>query len=131
MLADTDTPDIVEYDHVDPEQVAESEQVAPQAETDANLLRRLPCRSFKQHIEEEDFEHQAEIEAEIRVEDEKAVELESKEGTVKKSLAEQQHRTDGGTVPSCRRSNNVQGKADPDVRERQPDAVRHRAGAVA
>ena len=40
MLADTDTPDIVEYDHVDPEQVAESEQVAPQAETDANLAKQ-------------------------------------------------------------------------------------------
>ena len=95
------------------------------------LRSRLPCRSFKQHIEEEDFEHQAEIEAEIRVENEKAVELESKVERMKKSLAEQQHRTDGGTVRGCRRSNNVQAKSDPDVRERQPDAVRHRAGAVA
>ena len=52
------------------------------------LRSRLPCRSFKQHIEEEDFEHLPEIEAEIRVEDEKAVVLESKVETMKKSLAE-------------------------------------------
>ena len=36
----TDTPDIVEYEHVDPEQVAEKEQAASHAETDANLVRR-------------------------------------------------------------------------------------------
>ena len=74
------------------------------------LRSRLPCRSFKQHIEEEDFEHLAEIEAEIRVEDEKTVELESKLETMKKSLAEQQHRTDGATVPGCRRSNKMRNK---------------------
>ena len=47
MPADTDTPDIVEYEHVDPEQVAEKEQAASQAETDASLVKQAAVSKFQ------------------------------------------------------------------------------------
>ena len=86
----SDTPDIVEYEHVDSEQVAEKEQAASHAETDANLAKRAAVSKFKQHIAEEALEHQPEVEAEIRVEEETAAELKSQAETVKKSLEEQE-----------------------------------------
>ena len=57
MPADTDTPDIVEYEHVDLEQVAEKEQAASQAETDAKLAKRAAVSKFQQHIAEEALQH--------------------------------------------------------------------------
>ena len=111
-LADTDTPDIIEYEHVDPGQVAESELVASQAETDASLAKQAALSKFQaaqqeaaaaeQHIAEEALGHQAEMEAEIRVEDEKAAELKSKVATAKKSPEKQQHRTEAAeSRPRC------------------------------
>ena len=78
--ADTDTPDIVEYEHVDLEQLAEKEQAVSQAETDENLAKQAAVSKFKQHIAEQALEHQAEVEAEIRVKEENAAELQSKAG---------------------------------------------------
>ena len=46
-MADTDTPDIVEHEHVDPEQVDEKEQAASQAETDSNLAKRTAVSKFQ------------------------------------------------------------------------------------
>ena len=84
--ADTDTPDIVEYEHVDLEQLAEKEQAVSQAETDENLAKQAAVSKFKQHIAEQALEHQAEVEAEIRVKEENAAELQSKaEGTAASS----------------------------------------------
>ena len=45
--ADTDTPDIVRCEHVDPEQVAEKEQVASQAETYASLVKQAAVSKFQ------------------------------------------------------------------------------------
>ena len=50
-------PDIVEYEHVDLEQVAEKEQAASQAETDAKLAKRAAVSKFQQHIAEEALQH--------------------------------------------------------------------------
>ena len=43
----TDTPDIVEYEHVDPEQVAEKEQAASRAETDVSLVQQAAVSQFQ------------------------------------------------------------------------------------
>ena len=42
----TDAPDVTEHEHVDPEELAENEQVISQAVTDANLAKR-----FRMHNE--------------------------------------------------------------------------------
>ena len=47
MRADTDTPDIVKYEPVDLEQVAEEELAAPHAERDANLARQVAVSTNK------------------------------------------------------------------------------------
>ena len=77
----TGAADIVEYEHVDPEQVAEKEQAASRAETGASLAkqaalskkqaarREATAAEEQQKIAEEALEHQAEIEAETRVEE--------------------------------------------------------------
>ena len=120
----SDTPDIVAYEQVDPEQVAEKEQAASHAETDANLVKRAAVSKFKQHIAEEASEHQAEAETEIRVEEEKAAELQSQVEMLKKSLEVQQHQAvtalRGVTEHrkcSRRCNSSSEGKSDPDVRE--------------
>ena len=43
---DTDAPGVTEHEHVDPEELAENEQVVSQAVTDANLSKR-----FRMHNE--------------------------------------------------------------------------------
>ena len=47
MRADTDTSDIVKYEHVDPEQVTEEELAASHAETDANLEKQVAVSTKK------------------------------------------------------------------------------------
>ena len=90
----TDASDIVENEHVDPEQDAEKEQAALRAETRASLtkqaavskkqaaLREDAAAEEQQKIAEEALEHQAEIEAETRVEEGTAALLKSQVETV-------------------------------------------------
>ena len=114
----TDAPNIVESEHVHSEQVAEKEQAALRAETDASLakqaaaskiqaaLREAAAAEEQQKITEEALEHQAEIEAETRVEERKAAEVKSQVETVfnKDEMID---------VISCTRGSRPQGSSYP------------------
>ena len=110
----TDAPDIVDYEHDDPDQVTEKERAALRAETGASLakqaaaskkqaaLREAAAAEEQHKIAEEALEHQAEIEAETRVEEGTVAELKSQAETVinKDELID---------VASCTRSHGYKG----------------------
>ena len=79
MNSDIAATEAEELEHVDPEQVAEKEQAASQAETDANLAKQAAVSKKKAALREaaaaeeqqktavKTLEHQAEVKAEIHV----------------------------------------------------------------
>ena len=79
----TDTPNIVENEHVDPEQVAVKEQAALRAETNASLAKAgCSIQEATSTLQRRPWSTKLRIEAKTRVEEGTAAELKSQVETV-------------------------------------------------
>ena len=100
-----DTKDIIQFEHIYHEQVAEKQQAALRAKFKENLEKQKAVYKKRATLhgaigEEEQqkraesiLEHQTEVEIELGVGEEKAAEIKNQVQTAKNSLEAQQHRS--------------------------------------
>ena len=97
-----DTKEIIQFKHVDHEQVAEKQQAALRAKFEEHLAKQKAAYKKRATLhggEEQQkrlqsiSEYQTEVETELDVEEEKAAEIKNQVQTVKNSPEAQQHRS--------------------------------------
>ena len=99
-----DTEEIIQFEHIDHEQVSEKQQAALRAEFGGNLAKQKSVYKKRatlhgaiggeeqQRRADSTLEYQTEVEIELDVEEEKAAEIKNQVQTAKNSLEAQQHR---------------------------------------